>query len=74
MTSASDNRRHIHTHKNKMQQHQQYDDRRRAKLINTTNKTKFDDFYRKLERIRLSAAISSSSKSFKMKMRQEYLY
>ncbi|CAF1366601.1 unnamed protein product [Rotaria sordida] len=43
-----------------MQQHQQCIDRRRAGLMNSNNKTKYDDFYTKLERIRLSAAASSS--------------
>ena len=45
-----------------MQQHPPYMDRRQARLINITNKSKCDDFYTKLERIRLSAAASSSSK------------
>ncbi|CAF3475585.1 unnamed protein product [Rotaria socialis] len=45
-----------------MQQHhhQRCVDIRRAGLMNSNNKTKFDDFYTKLERIRLSAAASSS--------------
>ncbi|CAF3921280.1 unnamed protein product [Rotaria sp. Silwood2] len=43
-----------------MQQHQRCVDRRRAGLMNSNNKTKYDDFYTKLERIRLSAAALSS--------------
>ncbi|CAF1070932.1 unnamed protein product [Rotaria sp. Silwood1] len=43
-----------------MQQHQRCVDRRRAGLMNSNNKTKYDDFYTKLERIRLSTAASSS--------------
>jgi hypothetical protein len=44
-----------------MQQHQhQYIDRRRPRLIDNTHKTRNDDFYTKLERIRLTAAASSS--------------
>jgi hypothetical protein len=47
-----------------MQQHQHhYIDRRRPRLMDSSNKTKNDEFYAKLERIRLSAAASSSSKS-----------
>ncbi|UJR22727.1 hypothetical protein I4U23_025761 [Adineta vaga] len=42
-----------------MQQHPPYMDKRRARLINITNKNKCNDFYIKLERIRLSAAASS---------------
>lgn len=59
---------HIHEHtyrRTKMQQHQhyQYIDRRRPpRLIDNSNKTRNDDFYAKLERIRLSAAAASSSK------------
>jgi hypothetical protein len=54
---------HTHTKKNKkrMQQHQHhYIDRRRPRLIDNGHKTRNDDFYTKLERIRLTAAASSS--------------
>jgi hypothetical protein len=45
-----------------MQQHKSYVDRRRRPgLIKNSNKTRFDDFYTKLERIRLSAAATSTS-------------
>ncbi|CAF0908136.1 unnamed protein product [Adineta steineri] len=47
-----------------MQQHQQqhhhYIDRRRPRLMDSSHKTRNDDFYTKLERIRLTAAASSS--------------
>lgn len=56
---------HISIHKKAMQQHQRSVDRQRVALSNINHKTKHDDFYTKLERIRLSAAASSSSKSCK---------
>ncbi|CAF0816436.1 unnamed protein product [Adineta ricciae] len=44
-----------------MQQHQHhYIDRQRSRLIDNSHKMKIDDFYMKLERIRLTAAASSS--------------
>jgi hypothetical protein len=45
-----------------MQHHQQYIDKRRSGLINHSNKTTYDDFYTKLERIRLSSSKSSDVK------------
>lgn len=47
------------------QHHQPYVDRRRSELRNNNKKTAYDDFYTKLERIRLSAAAASSSSSSK---------
>jgi hypothetical protein len=47
-----------------MQQHQHhYIDRRRLRLMDSSNKTRNDEFYAKLERLRSTAA-ASSSKSF----------
>ncbi|CAF0720722.1 unnamed protein product [Rotaria sp. Silwood1] len=44
-----------------MQQHQHhYIDRRRSRLMNNSDKTKTDEFYAKLERIRLTTAASNS--------------
>jgi len=44
-----------------MQQHQHhYIDRRRPRLMDSSNKTRNDEFYAKLERIRLTTATSSS--------------
>lgn len=48
-----------------MQQHQhQYIDRQRPRLMDNSNKTRIDEFYTKLERIRLAAAASNSSKLY----------
>ncbi|CAF1109597.1 unnamed protein product [Adineta steineri] len=55
-----------------MEQHPLYMDKRRARLINITNKTKHDDFYMKLERIRSSAA-ASSSKQYPRRTARELL-
>ena len=52
-----------------MQQHQQSAGRRQCGLMRNSNKTKYDDFYTKLERLRLSAAASSSSKSSEIKLK-----
>jgi hypothetical protein len=46
-----------------MQQHQHHYIDRRLRLMDSSNKTRNDEFYAKLERIRLTAAASSSSKS-----------
>jgi len=51
----------MHTQK-KMQHHQQYIDKRRSALMNNSNRTTYDDFYTKLERIRLSSSKSSEVK------------
>lgn len=64
-----------------MQQHQQYIDRRRPRFMNHSNKTTSDDFYTKLERIRSTAAASSSKFSetrqqffISLSMKFSYLY
>ena len=47
-----------------MQQHQHhYIDRQRPRLMDNSQKTRNEEFYAKLERIRLATAAASSSKS-----------
>jgi hypothetical protein len=71
IVSATDERLNIYIQKKKMHHHQQYLDRRQSTLTNNSNKTTHNDFYTKLERIRLS---SSSSKSSETKQKFFFLF